>query len=317
MKLCIVTPAPPRSRKGNRVTATRWASIARELGNRVELAVAYERQACDALLAMHARRSHRSIKRFHDRCPHAPLVVALTGTDLYHDLVRSEPARRSLQMATRIIVLQRDAVNHLPRELREKTRVIYQSAVAPAGSCDPLRNVFEVTVIGHLRTVKDPFRAAMAARGLPVESKIHVVQLGEALSESMARRAQAEQQRSDRYVWLGDRPRGETMRRLARGRLLVISSKLEGGANVLCEAIAAGVPVLASDISGNLGILGASYPGYFPVGDTGALRELMIRAETDERFYQRLKTHCRRLAPLVTPEREKRALGKLLKEIAP
>src|SRR5439155_19877091 len=108
-----------------------------------------------------------------------------------------------------------------------------------------------------------------------------------------------------RYRWLGDLPRWKALRLLARSRLLVLTSRLEGGANAISEAIAAAVPVLASHISGSVGILGAGYPGYFPVGDTPALAVLLDRAETDADYYGSLQAWCRRLRPLVRPARER------------
>ena len=50
---------------------------------------------------------------------------------------------------------------------------------------------------------------------------------------------------------------------------MVLSSVSEGGANVDFRGRRrAGVPVLASRMDGNVGLLGSDYPGYFPVGDT-------------------------------------------------
>src|SRR5207245_1160755 len=103
---------------------------------------------------------------------------------------------------------------------------------------------------------------------------------------------------------------------LACSQLCVLSSKMEGGANVLGEAIVAGVPVLASQIAGSVGILGASYPGYFEVGDTTGLARLLLRVESDSRFRERLRAHCRRLAPLFAPTREREAWAALLKELS-
>jgi glycosyltransferase involved in cell wall biosynthesis len=105
------------------------------------------------------------------------------------------------------------------------------------------------------------------------------------------------------------------MRHLARSRLLAVTSKLEGGANVVSEALAHGVPVVSSHIEGSLGILGNDYPGYFPVGDTRALADLLIRCESDPAFYRSLQTHCRRLKPLVHPARERRSWKQLLAEL--
>ena len=322
MKALIVTPAPPGSRTGNRVTALRWARILRGLGHGVAIAEQYDGRPCDLLVALHALRSFPSVERFRRERPRSPLVVALTGTDLYRDLARSAAACRSLEWATRIVVLQPLALSALPAALRRKARVIYQSVELlrtgkdrrRAGN-EPAEGAFQVCVMGHLRAVKDPFRAALASRRLPSSSHIRILHLGAALDASMARRARVEEARNPRYRWLGERPRPEALRILERSRLLVLSSKLEGGANVVSEALAASVPILSTRIPGSIGILRKDYPGYFPVGDTAALASLLERAEMDPRFYRRLKERCRRLAPLVHPSRERRAWKKLLAEL--
>ncbi|HMV48766.1 MAG TPA: TIGR04348 family glycosyltransferase, partial [Blastocatellia bacterium] len=183
MRICIVTPAPPNSRHGNRRTALRWAKLLRQLGHRVLIAQTYESQPCDVLIALHAKRSFDSIRNFHRDHPQRPLIVALTGTDLYRDLRRSRRALLSLELATRLIVLQPKALDDLPPRFHAKTHVIYQSVTLPKQIRNPqsaIRN-FQVCVIGHLRDVKDPFRAAKAARLLPKTSRIEIVHLGAAM----------------------------------------------------------------------------------------------------------------------------------------
>lgn len=316
MRILIVTPAPRGSRRGNRITADRYARLLRALGHHVDVAEAYRDQPCDLLVALHARKSHAAVKRLHARRPGVPIVVVLTGTDLYRDLPKSRVAHESLRLASRLVLLQGDGIRFLPADVRHKARPILQSCQTPAVRPRPLHDVFEVTVIGHLRAVKDPFRTAMAARRLPRDSRIRVVQLGAALSPAMEHRARAEQHRNPRYRWLGDVPRSKAMRLLARSRLTVVSSKLEGGPNVVSEALAVGTPVLASRISGVIGMLGDDYPGYFDVGDTATLATLLVRAERDAAFYERLRAWCAQLAPLVEPERERAAWEALLAELA-
>src|SRR5258705_12915130 len=86
MKIGIVTPAPPDSRYGNRITALRWARILRGLGNRVSILQTYDNKPYELLIALHARKSHSSIINFRRQNPVAPIIVALTGTDLYRDI---------------------------------------------------------------------------------------------------------------------------------------------------------------------------------------------------------------------------------------
>jgi glycosyltransferase involved in cell wall biosynthesis len=179
-----------------------------------------------------------------------------------------------------------------------------------------MAGAFDVCVLGHLRPVKDPFRAAAAARLLPDTSRIRIVQIGAALSPSMRRRAEQLARHNPRYCWLGELPRRRALERLARCRLLALTSRMEGGANVVSEALAAGVPVISSRIGGTIGILRDDYPGYFPVGDTRALADLLRRAETDHRFLDELRRRCAQKARLMTPERERHAWQQLLAELS-
>lgn len=314
MKVCLITPAPARSRKGNRVTALRWARILRELGHSVSIDQEYRRQRCDLLVSLHARRTHASLVRFRKQYPNRPLIVALTGTDLYGDIHTDPSAQQSLELASRLIVLQPMGVEALPTNLREKTRVIYQSARKPPGNFSPKKRVFEVCVLGHLRPVKDPFRAALAARLLPPTSHVRVIQIGAALSDDMERQARAEEASNPRYRWLGELPRWKALRILARSRLLALTSKMEGGANVVSEALVCSVPIVSSRIAGSIGLLGEEYPGYFPVGDTQALAALLARAERDAAFYEALKDWCDGLQHLFEPASERKRWESLLEE---
>ncbi len=314
MRVRIVTPAPPGSHVGNRVTALRWAGILRGLGHRVVVETTYEGAACDVLVALHARRSARSVALSRRLAPDRPIVLALTGTDLYRDLERSASARRSLFTADRIVVLQRLARTLLPRALRPKTRVIVQSCRPVARRPRRARD-FSALVLAHLRPVKDPLRAALAARLLPASSHVRVVLAGAALSAATARRARAEAARNARFTWVGDLPRARALSRLARCDVLVTSSRLEGGASVVSEAVASGVPVLASRVDGNVGLLGAGHPGLFPFGDTRALARLLGRAEGDPRFLAALARAGRLRRPLFSPARERAAWRALLAEL--
>jgi putative glycosyltransferase (TIGR04348 family) len=317
MNIILVTPAPPGSRKGNRVTALRWARLLRQLGHAVAVRQEYRGRRCDVLVALHARRSFPAVEAFRRAYPEGPLVVVLTGTDLYEDIHADATARRSLELASRLVVLQPLAIEELPPHLRGKVRVIYQSAEAPRAAPRPREGLFEVCVLGHLRPVKDPLRTALAARLLPPLSRVRVLHVGAALSADMAEQAGAEAAANPRYRWLGDLPRPKALHVLAHCRLLVLTSRLEGGANVISEAIAAGVPVLSSRIAGSVGILGGDYPGYFPVGDTEALAALLSRTETDAGFLGALRDWCRRLRPLVEPARERESWRRLLRELLP
>lgn len=321
MRILVASTTPATSTKGNRITAVRWARLLRELGHRVTVADQYLGGRFDLLVALHARRSAWSLRQFLVRNPGRPVVLALTGTDLYRDIHRDPVARGSLELATRLVLLQPMGLRELPRSVRWKARVIRQSTTVPriaarAPGRRP-RGELDLCVLGHLRPVKDPFRAAKAARLLPASSRIRIVHVGAAIAPGMAERARHEQARNPRYVWLGELPRGAALRRLARCRALVLTSEAEGGGNVIGEAICLGLPVVSSRISGVIGTLGPRYPGYFAVRNTRALAKLLSRLETDPTFYRKLWEASHRLRSLFDPRRERLAWRRLLAELEP
>jgi len=316
VRVAVVSPERPGLATGNQVTARRWARLLRGLGHQVSVGPEYDGRPADALVVLHARKSYASLERFRRRRPGTPVVVALTGTDLYGDIRTSREAQRSLQAADRLLLLQPAGLQALPPSFRAKARVIYQSATRPLGRFPVRRNVFEAVVLSHLRPVKDPLRAAAAARLRPASSRLRVLHAGAALSPEAAEAARREQAGNARYLWLGPLPRWRALRLLARARLLVLSSEMEGGANVVSEALACSVPVLSSRISGSIGILGPDYPGYFEVGDTKGLAALLARAEDEPSFLADLRRRGRSLARLVSPAREREGWRRLLREMA-
>ncbi len=313
MKIVLITPEGPTSRTGNRVAASRWARILRRLGHRVRVASDYDGQPADLMVAVHAWRSAAAIERFKSKYPARPVVLQLSGTDIYHYIdIAPAATLRAMELADRLVALNDLARRVVPKRLRARLSVIHQSAQPLPSPRRPSRGTVVVAVIGHLRDVKDPLRAAKAARLLPADSRVRIEQVGRAYTPHWAARARAEMAANPRYFWRNDVPAAAVRRLLARSHAMVISSFSEGGANVISEAAVAGVPVLASRVDGNIGLLGATYPGYFPVGDTQALARLLRRVECEPRFVARLGRALARRAPLFRPAREIAAWRRLL-----
>lgn len=306
MRIAIITPARPGTRNGNLHTATRWASMLRGAGFAVRVLQSWDGRPADLLIALHARRSHESAARWKAAHPDRPLIVTLTGTDLYRDLPACAQARRSLALADVLVTLQHDALARLGRRFRKKAQVVYQSSGTRLRQAAPGRT-FRVAVVGHLREEKDPFRA-VGAVALLGHHDIEVVHVGGALDPAHERAARRWEKREPRYRWLGSVPHEKALRWIASSHVLVVSSRMEGGANVISEAARIGTPVIASRMSGNLGMLGRSYPGYFRTGSTRGLARRLARAQNDAAFYGSLRTAIEDLRPRFAPAEERRSL---------
>lgn len=315
MHIGLITPYPPTARNGNAHTALRWARFLRDAGHKVDIAVKWMGAPADLMIALHARRSYAAITGFAEAFPQRPLIVVLTGTDLYRDIHIDPDAQHSLQLVTRLVVLQTRGLDELSSTLQTKTRVIFQSAPTLATRAKRKRT-FDVCVVAHLRDEKDPLRAAYAADLLPAGSRIRVLHVGAALTPEMEQEAER-CRHNPRWKWLRTRPHADTRRLIAGCHLLIQSSRMEGGANTIVEAVSAGVPVLASAISGNIGMLGEDYSGYYPLADSQALADTMRRVETDPHFYAELTAQCRARASLFEPAHERAAVQNLIKEFQP
>lgn len=318
MRIALAVPGSVGGNSGNRVTARRWSEVLTDLGHEVDDCVGDgQPPAADVLVALHARRSAPAVAAWRERDASAPLVVALTGTDLYRDLPASPEARRSVELADRLVVLQPLAVEELPPAARGKARVVYQSvdtsAAETAAAAAGLDGALQVCQLAHLRAVKDPLLAAEATARLPAGVDVRVTHLGAPLDERLAARAASAG--SARYRWRGAVPRPEALAVLARSHALLLTSTVEGGANAVSEALALGVPVLSSRIAGSVGMLGADYPGYFAPGDADALAALLERAAGDRAFLAGLAERCRARAWIVEPAEERRRWRSLLAEV--
>ncbi|MBX3475878.1 MAG: TIGR04348 family glycosyltransferase [Planctomycetes bacterium] len=311
-RIRIITPAPRGSRTGNRITAERYARLLRALGHRVQVQTSYEGQCAELIIVLHAGKGASALRDFKRCCGDAKLVVLLTGTDVYGGLGQRR-ALESLKSADRILLLQPLAARELPPALRRKTQTIWQSAVAPRRVPAPRRQL--VLTVGHLRRVKDPLRPALASRLLAPESRLRFQLIGGVIEPAFARLARREQSTNPRFAWLGEKSRAAAQRRIASAWLLCVPSFAEGGANVIAESCVCGTPVLASRVPGNVGMLGAKYPGYFKVGDERDLARLIRRCEDEPQFYAKLQKWCAALAPRFAPGAEAGALDKLVRQL--
>lgn len=342
----VLTPAARGSRAGNRVTALRLAAILRQLGWTARVRTAWRDEPCDLVVAVHAVKSAAGARAAKAAQPAARLVAVLAGTDVYPRYEPTPDSAAALALADAIVALQPLALQALPAELLGKARTIVQSATAPvrpdggtgddgadndagcngaealpaAGSgtapCAAARSrPFQACVLAHLRPVKDPLLPVRALATVPPATPVAVVIAGRALGDDMAAAMAAACAAEPRARWLGELPRRRALALLAGSDACIVPSTAEGGANVVSEALAAGVPLLATAVPGNTALLGTDWPGLFPAGDAAALGRLLARAATDAGFRADLRRRTAALRPLVDPARERAAWADLLRSL--
>jgi putative glycosyltransferase (TIGR04348 family) len=310
----VVTPAARGSRSGNRTTALRIAALLRRCGPSVGLRSPATREPADLLVAVHAVKSRDCVLAHQTAQPDRHRVVLLAGTDIYPDFAPEPATLAALQAASAIVALQPLAVAALPAALRTKARTIVQSAVAATATARPSDH-FAVCVLAHLRAIKQPLLPFAALAMVDRNLSVRVTLAGRALDPELATAASAWSRREPRATYCGELDRLAARRLIASSHLLVVPSAAEGGANVVSEAIAAGTPVVATSVPGNLGLLGADWPGLFAPGDAAGLAALLTQLASDPVRYADLVQRTRSLQDRVAVATELAAWRQLLQDL--
>ena len=311
--IVIISPALATANNGNWQTAKRWQAMLS--GHyRVEIMQSWNSEPFDAMLALHARRSADTIARWAEAHPDKPVVLALTGTDLYRDIVMDPQAQQSLQLAQRLIVLQELGPHSLPPQFRSKCSVVFQSTPRRP-PVQKTTQELRAVIVGHLRAEKSPQTYFAAARALAHRPDIVLEHIGGVLDLVLGEEARQLAAEVPNYRYLGELSHEQTLEHIAHAHVLVHPSQLEGGAHVLMEAVMCGTPVLASRIDGNVGMLGEGYDGYFPLGDSQALANMLLRCKNEPQFLDHLNKQCALRSPLFEPQAEQAALLQIVSKI--
>lgn len=282
MKVCVASPYPLSELKGNSVTTDRIVAMLNEGGVDARGSHGYDGDPADVLIALHAVKGAPAVFDFREKAPQGKVIVLLTGTDIYQGLPEgSEIGHDALRSADRIVVPQEAAILRLPEEVRDKTVVIRSSLDPIAIKAGPLKSPFVISVVGHPRPVKRSFLTIETVARHPEWRDLEVWQIGQALDEESRKTAAAWVRNDHRYRWFGGLPRQESLARCAESSLMINSSILEGGAHAVLEAMTMGVPVLASRIEGNVGLLGDDYPGYFEEGKLDEALQAIVDKRVD------------------------------------
>lgn len=319
-QVVIVSPALAEANNGNWQTARRWQRFLAPVCP-VRIVKHWPDPAADGdriMLALHARRSAQAIAAWSERKGSAGLGVVLTGTDLYRDIRTSPEAQRSLSLANTLVVLQDHGLLALPKALRGRTRVIFPSTNLRQ-TLPKSRRCLRAVMVGHLREEKSPTTLFATARLLAERQDILIDHIGDALDPVLGNAARATMRACPNYRWLGGLPHEATRRRIQRAHLLLHTSRMEGGAHVIMEAVASGTPVLASAIDGNLGMLGEDYLGFFDWDDAASLARILLACRASQGqatgLLARLASQCDARAGLFRPAAECSAVRQLVADL--
>ncbi len=225
-------------------------------------------------------------------------VTTLHGTDLM--LVGQDA---SFARATRFGLERSDAVTAVSRFLRDKTGAWFDLArpievipdfvdtrrFSPAPRLGPV-----IVHVSNFRAVK---RTADAVRALYLvrrRADARLVLVGAGPEEGAVRELAERLGVLDRVRFAGEEP--EVARHLRGAAALLSTSEFEGFGLAVLEAMACGLPVVATDSGGVREVLSASSGILAGVGDVEALAEGLVRVLEDEALGRRMGEAGRRRA---------------------
>ncbi|MDB4408736.1 glycosyltransferase [Akkermansiaceae bacterium] len=310
MKICVASPYPLSELKGNSVTTRRIVDILNEAGFEARGSHEFDGAPADVLISLHAFKGEKAVLDFQRYCPDGKVIVLITGTDLYVDLPEGR-GLSSLETADAIAITHEEARASMPSRFYDKLHIVPSCLAVLEIQAKPDAGKFVISVVGHLRSVKRSFLTIESVAKHP-EWDVEVWQIGEALDEEMSDIACDWEEADSRYKWLGGLPREESLEICSRSSLTVNSSFLEGGANAVLEAMTMGVPILASRIEGNVGLLGRDYPGYFEGED---IESKLVEVMAGKHDLDDWASLAEKRLPLFSRESEKTAWEKVIEDV--
>ncbi|MBI5511327.1 MAG: glycosyltransferase [Deltaproteobacteria bacterium] len=171
-------------------------------------------------------------------------------------------------------------------------------AVGPAKSSGRSRPTGAIVAVGRLETVKghDLLLSAFAelCERLPA-AELRLLLIGAGSALPALRRLAARLEIRDRVTFYGALPRPEVSNHLAEARLYVLPSRAEAAPLSLLEAMAAGLPCIATAVGGVPEILTHAENGWLvPPEDPEALAAAMYALLTDAERARKLGAAARR-----------------------
>ena len=296
----VVVPDLGIGSAGNSVTANRYCSIFGQLGH---VATTTDTPTAPLVVALNAYRTRHVVGELPET---TTVIVVLTGTDIYRFWDQDRDAVSCTLDRADVIVGLNDLVGRsLPTKHRAKLTCIKEGALAL--STEPTRPTsppLHAICVGHLRDEKAPELIADALDRLDPNCDVVVDHYGAAHSESWAQWARDTSERIEQYQWHREVSRSRLDEIYAGADLLINTSKMEGGANVISEAVMAGLPILATAIDGNAGVLGTSYPGLFTPDDPYELADRLAALASNPEALEQITLSSRLLQPELSIKQE-------------
>lgn len=220
--------------------------------------------------------------------------IARVPITVHSEHGRTFPERRLRGFAQRVLLRGADAVFAVSQQLRadlvreigvdgNRLEVLYngvdtttfQPAVSVADTANDRRPLL-IGSVGRLAAVKNYSLLLNALRRLPPEFQCRLLLVGDGPERASLTGLAADLGLRDRVEFAGHR---DDIARLLRAMdVFVLPSSSEGMSNTLLEAMATGVPVLASDVGGNREIIESERSGLlFPSGDADAAGAQLMR----------------------------------------
>jgi len=252
--------------------------------------------SCAALHALHGR---------------LPLVAIAQGSDVHHYL--EIPARRRailkyLPQAAAVITRSRELARLLeratfpPGQLHTIYNGVALDTFQPRDQAAARRELSlpetapVILYAGNFYRVKNPDHLIMAATRLRTHGAL-LVMAGGGPMEKHCRQLAATLGLASRVIFVGRKPPREIARLMNAADLLALPSENEGVPNVILEAFASGLPVVASRVGGIPEVLDHGALGLLtPPGDVPALAAALDRRLATPRDAPAIRRHGARFS---------------------
>lgn len=239
-----------------------------------------------------------------------PYVVSLRGGDvpghvpeirLFHTIVT--PLRRAVLGRARAVIanapgLARKSESRDPVPVHVIPNGVDTEVFQPSRTSEARGERFRILFVGRLHELKNIHMVLRSAARLEADGiAVSIDLVGDGPERPALEALAAELGLAPRVTWHGWRPKDEVAALYRRASCLVNPSRYEGMPNTVLEAMASGLPVVASDVGGNNDLVRSSETGFlFPLADPQALTRALGELARDPALRERMGARARALA---------------------